>query len=62
MALTAIEGSIRVETLISGRALVHSTNRLAAGTSRQCIIVGEDSVAACFKIRTHALIIGLSSC
>jgi hypothetical protein len=53
---TAFEGDVRVETLKSGRANVHTTYFLAGGTSRQRILVGEDPVAACFKARTGALI------
>jgi len=53
---TAFEGDIRVETLKGSRAQVHPTYPLAAGTSRQRILVGEDSVSARFIVRTTALI------
>jgi len=52
---TTLEGDIRVETLKSSRAMVYSTYPLVRTTSRQRILVGEDSVAACFKIRAQAL-------
>jgi len=56
---TALESDIRVETFKSGRAMVDPTNRLVTTTSSQSILVGEDSVAACCKFRTRALIVRL---
>ena len=54
--LTALEGDVRVETLESVRAIVHTTYPLAVTTSRLCILIGEDSMAARFDLRTQALI------
>ena len=56
IVLTTLEGDIRVETLKSGRAMVHSTYPLVRTTGRQRILVGEDSVAACLEIRAQALV------
>ena len=55
-ALTALEGDVRVETLESVRAIVHTTYPLAVTTSRLCILIGEDSMAARFDLRTQAFI------
>jgi len=54
---TTLESDIRVETLESGRALVHSTYGLAMTTSCQRVVVAEDSVAARLKLRTQTLTI-----
>ena len=54
--LTALEGDVRVETLESVRAIVHTTYPLAVTTSRLCILIGEDSMAARLNLRTQALI------
>lgn len=53
---TALEGDIRVETLKGVRAVVNTTHPLTMTASSHRVLVREDSVAACFDLRAHALI------
>jgi hypothetical protein len=56
ITLTALEGDIRVETLKGVRAVVNTTHPLTMTASSHRVLVREDSVAACFDLRAHALI------